>query len=166
MALELASLEIPPDGSMWVVESPDDPEDLEGREIEVKVPDGTAKRYIVEHAEGDLEYRMPKDVRWDLDRLQQRVDDLEQRFNSHRHCYRIKPRRAGELVGEVGGRSGTSCQPLGERPAVRPARPLARRRRLFHLHERHLRQPDRGLAPAAHPYDVLPRTGARIVASV
>jgi hypothetical protein len=50
-AIEFLALELPPDCSVWVVESPDDPDDLEGREIEVKVPDGTAKRYMVEQAE-------------------------------------------------------------------------------------------------------------------
>jgi hypothetical protein len=53
MALEFPAMEIPartlpPDGSVWVVDSPDD---LEGREVEVRVPDGTTKRYLVDHAE-------------------------------------------------------------------------------------------------------------------
>jgi hypothetical protein len=34
--------------SVWVVESTDD---LEGREVEVKISDGTAKRYLVDQAE-------------------------------------------------------------------------------------------------------------------
>ena len=46
--MEILASELPPDGSVWVLDSPDD---LEGREIEVKVPRGTARRYWVEHAE-------------------------------------------------------------------------------------------------------------------
>jgi hypothetical protein len=42
---EFLALELPPDGSVWVVDSPHDPDDLEGREVEVKIPDGTAKRW-------------------------------------------------------------------------------------------------------------------------
>jgi hypothetical protein len=48
MAMELGAPERPPDGSVRVVDSPDD---LEGPEVEVRVPDGTTKRYLVDHAE-------------------------------------------------------------------------------------------------------------------
>jgi hypothetical protein len=47
-AIEILAPELPPDGSVWVVDSPDD---LEGRQVEVTIPDGTTKRYLVDHAE-------------------------------------------------------------------------------------------------------------------
>jgi hypothetical protein len=47
-AMEIFAPKLPPDGSVWVVDSPDD---LEDRHIEVKIPDGTTKRYLVDHAE-------------------------------------------------------------------------------------------------------------------
>jgi hypothetical protein len=47
-AIEILASELPPDGSVWVVDSPGD---LEGRQVEVKVPNGTTKRYLVDHAE-------------------------------------------------------------------------------------------------------------------
>jgi hypothetical protein len=48
MPVEILVRELPPAGSVWVVDCPDD---LEAREVEVKVPDGTTKRYLVDHAE-------------------------------------------------------------------------------------------------------------------
>jgi hypothetical protein len=47
-AIEILASELPPDGSVWVVDSPGD---LGGRQVEVKVPNGTTKRYLVDHAE-------------------------------------------------------------------------------------------------------------------
>jgi hypothetical protein len=46
--VELPALTLPPDGSVWVLESP---EDLEGREVLVKASDGAGASYLVEHTE-------------------------------------------------------------------------------------------------------------------